>query len=294
MTALFRAHCTQLDVEDTRLVVTTLGEPTDLPPVVVHHGAPGLVAHAQSLEAFGFLARSRQVVTFDAAGSGETPAPPGGVSNDAWVRHLSAVVQWAGPPAPVVAGISYGGFIALQYAVTAGEGLPALILSGTSPHGGLTQRALQEIDRRGASLDRASAVRFLDGQVRDEDDLRHCADVLRPLYSRPGVRTEPRPTVPTRLNAATHNHAMAIGQHAHDVLAELPGITAPTLVLVGRHDWITPEAHSRQMAAVLPDARLEVFDDSGHSPFRDEPGRFRAAVQAFLALRVDRAHQELH
>jgi proline iminopeptidase len=261
--------------------------------VVVHHGAPGLVAHAQSLEAFGFLARSRQVVTYDAAGSGESAAPAGGVSNGVWVRHLRDVVEWAGSPAPVVAGISYGGFIALQYAVSASQALPALVLSGTSPHGGLTERALQEIDRRGAAVDRASALRFLDGQVRDEDDLRHCSDVLRPLYGRPGARTESRPAPPTRLNAATHNHAMAVGQHAHDVLAELPRITAPTLVLVGRHDWITPEAHSRDMAAALPDARLEVFADSGHSPFRDEAGRFRAVVQDFLALRVDRTLQEL-
>lgn len=49
-----------------------------------------------------------------------------------------------------------------------------------------------------------------------------------------------------------------------DLRPRLRGITVPALVLVGRHDFITNLAMAEAMVKHLPDARLEVFEQSGH------------------------------
>jgi proline iminopeptidase len=67
-----------------------------------------------------------------------------------------------------------------------------------------------------------------------------------------------------------------------DYRARLGQVRAPTLILVGRHDPQTPVACSEELAAGIREARLVIFEHSGHSPFREEPERFRREVAALL------------
>ena len=57
----------------------------------------------------------------------------------------------------------------------------------------------------------------------------------------------------------------------------------PTLIVVGRHDWITPVEAAEELAGLLPSAELVVFEDSGHAPQLEENERFIALVGDFLA-----------
>jgi proline iminopeptidase len=54
-------------------------------------------------------------------------------------------------------------------------------------------------------------------------------------------------------------------------------------VTVGRDDWITPVACSETIASLIPDARLVVFEKSGHSPQIEEAEAFQELVRGFLA-----------
>jgi len=51
----------------------------------------------------------------------------------------------------------------------------------------------------------------------------------------------------------------------HDTLDRLPGITAPTLVIAGEQDLLTPHWHGRQVAEAIPGARFELFTGPGSS-----------------------------
>lgn len=64
------------------------------------------------------------------------------------------------------------------------------------------------------------------------------------------------------------------------MLSKLP--QAPTLVLVGRHDNITPVFFAEEIAKGVQDATLRIFEKSGHSPQSDEPETFRAVLRNFL------------
>jgi proline iminopeptidase len=53
-------------------------------------------------------------------------------------------------------------------------------------------------------------------------------------------------------------------------------------VVVGRHDPQTPLPCSQGLVDGMPDTRMVVFERSGHSPFVEEPDRFREVVGSFL------------
>ena len=61
-------------------------------------------------------------------------------------------------------------------------------------------------------------------------------------------------------------------------------IQAPTLLLSGRYDEATP-ATVEPYFERIPEVRWEIFEDSSHMPFVEEPERYRAVVEGFLASR---------
>jgi proline iminopeptidase len=69
------------------------------------------------------------------------------------------------------------------------------------------------------------------------------------------------------------------GWDINDRLAE---IAMPTLLTVGRHDEMWP-SHMQDMQAAMPNAELQVFEESSHMAFVEEREAYVAAVRAFLA-----------
>jgi proline iminopeptidase len=69
---------------------------------------------------------------------------------------------------------------------------------------------------------------------------------------------------------------------AYDLRPQLPGVRCPTLVTVGRADWVTPVSSAETIASLIPDARLAVFEKSGHSPQFEEAEKFQAVIRDFV------------
>ena len=67
----------------------------------------------------------------------------------------------------------------------------------------------------------------------------------------------------------------------HDAEALLPAIAAPTLVLVGDEDVLTPLRFAGAIAATVPDARLEVVPGQGHAFAFEDPELFAQLVRDF-------------
>jgi pimeloyl-ACP methyl ester carboxylesterase len=63
----------------------------------------------------------------------------------------------------------------------------------------------------------------------------------------------------------------------------LDEITAPTLILVGRDDVITPPTQAERLQRGIPNAELVVFEHSGHYPYFEESDRFFEVVHDWLA-----------
>ena len=67
-----------------------------------------------------------------------------------------------------------------------------------------------------------------------------------------------------------------------DLRPQLHKISVPTLILVGRHDFITNVAMAEEMLKHIPSARLVIFEDSGHYALVEEPETFYQVIKEFV------------
>ncbi|WP_298889746.1 alpha/beta hydrolase [uncultured Serinicoccus sp.] len=273
-----------LTINDADLDVELLGgdDPTK-PLLIAHHGAPGLGSRAEPELAFGPLSDLFRVLVFDARGSGKSSDTPP-YTHEQWVADVDALREWAGAETFVMAGGSYGGFISMEYAVRHPQRLRALVLRDTSAdheHNDLAIANARASDR--VDIDEDRLMRMMEGRIRDDADFRESWRELLPLYD--------YEYDPAQLDArvasvdyhfATHNAAFSENLHHYDLKPRLGEITCPTLVTVGRTDWITPVSCSETIAGLIPEAQLVVFEKSGHSPPREEPELFQRTVRDFL------------
>lgn len=273
----------KIKINGAMLNVEVLGDNPKAPVMIVHHGAPGLGSHIEPKTSFGPFSDEYRVLVFDARGSGASEdAPP--FSHEQWVADVDALREWIGAEQIVMAGGSYGGFIAMEYTIRHPERVRALVLRDTSP------------DREHDPAARANALasprikvdlelfnRIMDGKIRDDADLKAAWRHILPLYDHDlDMKKVEERAETTPYHYATHNYAFAVNLKSYDLRAKLPSIKCPTLVTVGRHDWITPVFQSEKIAKLIPNAELVIFEKSGHSPQIEEAEKFQATVRAFL------------
>jgi proline iminopeptidase len=271
-----------VEINGNKLAVEVLG-PEGAPVLIAHHGAPGLGSRAEPRASFGALADTFRVVVFDARGSGESEGNPP-FTHEQWAADVEGLRQWIGAEKIVMAGGSYGGFISMEYAIRYPDRVSALVLRDTSADHENEKAARENaLSSTRVDIDVEKLDRINSGTVRDNDDLRDCWREILPLYDHhydPAKVEERVATTPYRYE--THNFAFAHNQPNYDIKAQLPGITCPTLVTVGRDDWITPVASSETIASLIPNAKLVVFEKSGHSPQIEERELWLKVVREFL------------
>lgn len=271
-----------VQVDDVRLRVDVQGEG---PAIYAHHGAPGLGNHKGPKRAFAPLADHYRVITFDARGSGESGAVPP-YSHARWVADLDGLRQHFGDERMILTGGSYGGYVALEYVLAHPERVTHLILRDTS-----ASRRFEEMARANAmarasdipEITEAMLARVFEGRIADDEELRDTWATLAPLYdANPSAAKSAARVASATYHADTHNQAFSQNLPNYDLRGRLGEIRAPTLVVVGRHDWITPVAASEEIAAGIPGAELVIFENSGHAPQIEENERFIRVVRDFL------------
>lgn len=272
-----------VEINGNRLAVEVLG-PEGAPVVIAHHGAPGLGSRAEPRASFGRLADTYRVIVFDARGSGQSEGK-GTFSHEQWAADIDGLREWIGVDQVIMAGGSYGGFMAMEYATRYPDRVRAMVLRDTSPDNSNEEKALANaLANTRVEIDREKLDRIFAGTVRDDDDLRDCWREILPLYDYtydPDAVEKKVAATPYRYEA--HNYAFSVNIPNYDLKPVLPKVTAPTLITVGRTDWITPVSCSEQIASLIPGSRLVVFEKSGHSPQIEEAQAWTKVVREFLA-----------
>jgi proline iminopeptidase len=270
--------------DSANLFVEMIGDAPGKPLLIAHHGGPGVSYHGEAKSSFEFLSDRFRVLVFDARGSGQSDDTPP-LTHARLVADVDELRQWAGAETFVMAGGSYGGFITLEYALAHPDRVTALILRDTSADAvSLGARSIDfALNSPRVKVDHAQLIRLFAGKVPDEADMISAMESILPLYAGaaddPGVESL---GVAPALRFKTHNAFFSGDGQRFNVVARLGEIRAPTLVVVGRHDWITPVSCSEEIHAGIPGAELVIFEKSGHSPPADEPALFQATVHRFL------------
>lgn len=274
-----------LEINDAQLHVHVQGGGSGL-PIIGHHGAPGMSSHAEPSKALAPLADDHTIVTFDARGSGRSEAK-GPFTHEQWVADVEAIRQHFGFERFIMQGGSYGGFVTLEYALRHPQRLSHIILRDTSASYAFNAKAKANALARADEFPEITPDlldKLFDGRYESDADFSHVHLVIAPLYN-----VDFDPEAAKAANKAmtfrhqTHNFAFSNNLPNYDLRDRLAQISVPTLITVGRHDWITPVEASEELHALLPNSELVIFENSGHSPQIEQNGEWIAAIRDFLA-----------
>jgi pimeloyl-ACP methyl ester carboxylesterase len=216
--------------------------------------------------------RHFDVVAHDQRGLGRTSIPPAPYAMADYAADAAGLLDHVGWATSAVVGISFGGMVAQEYAVTFPDRITRLALLCTSAGGaGGASYPLHELAARPPDEQAAIALSLLDTRFTPEWLAAHPHD--RALVEARAARTpstgEQRRGELEQLEARRH----------HDVWDRLPKITAPTLVACGRYDGIAPLANSEAIASRIPDVELRRYE-GGHLFFVQD----RAAMPDVVAF----------
>jgi proline iminopeptidase len=254
------------------------------PVAFLVHGGPG-GDHTGFKPTFSPLSQKMQLVYFDHRGQGRSArGPQETYTLDNNVEDMESLRQYLGLEKIVVIGTSYGGMVALTYASRYPNNVSHLIAIVTVADSRFLQRAQQNLETRGTPEQKTVAQRLWDGNFETEAQLREYFQVTRSLYSVTADPQDPPAKAWDRaiLSIESINQAFGGFLRSYDVRDQLSKITAPTLVLAGRHDWICPPEVSEEIAAAIPNADLRIFEHSGHSIRVDEPEAMLDAIAGFI------------
>lgn len=177
-------------------------------------------------------------------------------------------------------GWSLGGQFALDLAAAMPAGIERLVLVATTPR--FLAGPGWRFGLKAASLER------LAGQVRadpEEAVSGFLRSQVRGLAPRTAARALYRLRAALVRGGAAHQEALTWGlerlRHG-DLRPQLSQVRAPTLVVTGQHDRITPPAASRALAKALPKGRFHQLRGTGHVPFLSHRDQFMTALDGFL------------
>ena len=218
-----------------------------------------------------------RVLLVDNRGAGRTGDAPGApYTVETMTGDALAVLDAAGEPSAHVVGVSMGGLIAQELALTSPERVLSLLLAATHP--GAAQavwdhEALALLADRGALTPREAAERSVPFNYAENTPRERMEEdwaVRLPLAS-----------------SAAGYRAQAEGSSRWSGLDRLPSLRVPTLVVHGANDRLVPAANGRRIAQVVPSAELVVIPDANHLFFTDHPEH---TAEVFLAW-LDRHRQ---
>jgi proline-specific peptidase len=271
------------------------GEDEGKLPVLLLHGGPGATHdYLESLEA---LAESgRRVVLYDQLGCGKSDrADESHWTVETYVEEVGAVREALGLETIHLFGNSWGGMLAMEYALTQPAGLASLML-GSSPSSipqwveetGRLRRALpadvQEVLDRHEAAGTTSDPEY--EAACDVFNRRHVCRVEYPDYVQRSFQfIAEHGEVYNYMNGPSEFHVIGTLRE-WDVTARLGELRVPTLVVTGEHDEATP-AINETVSSAIPGAESVIYAGCSHMGHVEDPAGYRRLLEEFMR-RVER------
>lgn len=248
------------------------------PPLVLIHAFP--VGRRMWEPQVGALARRHRVIVYDVRGFGLSDAPrtPDRYSQALSVEDARALIEALGATPAAVCGLSMGGNIALNLALTRPDSVSALVLCDTGAGSEDAAAFKTRCEEYAAGAER-SVEAFFDALVS-----------TWPVFADYGSQG-PRPrqflhdlvmAQSSHGIALTARHALATRKPVYALESEMKALRMPTLVAYGARDEACVQS-SEFMAATIPGARLWRVPGATHFINLDEPDLFNSTLLDFLS-----------
>jgi L-proline amide hydrolase len=264
------------------------------PPLVVLHGGPG-VPHNYLLRLAALAETGRAVIHYDQIGCGNSTHLPD-KGPDFWqvpllVEELDNLLRHLGIQGSYhLLGQSWGGMLGAEHAVTQPPGLRSLVIADSPAS---MELWVQEANKLRALLPPAVEATLLAHEAAGTTDSDAYNNAVQVFYDRHLCRVPwpeeltasfaamtADPTVYHTMNGPSEFHCIGTIRN-WSIIDRLPKITAPTLLISGRHDEAT-ETVVQPFADLIPNVRWTIFENSSHLPHIEETAGFMALVENFL------------
>jgi pimeloyl-ACP methyl ester carboxylesterase len=252
-------------------------------PVVL---IPGLgIDHTYYAHAIPQLAKFTKVIALDLRGIGQSAKPKGPYTTELWGEDLNALLEFLGEKQAHVVGSSMGGRVALELVVRHPDKVKSLVLVAVF-----------------SELDKALEINFR-MRMKIVEQL-GIGEVLRDhvtlwTLSRAFIETERGKVALEGLLAGLNKNTPELyleflrailrfgkrlpGQNGEATFTQrLPGISVPTLLMVGDKDLLCPPELMQKMAALMPNSELVVLKECGHITFVEKPEECSRLIVEFI------------
>ncbi len=274
-------------INDTQIYCKSIGNGI---PLVILHGGPGL-DHSYFLPQMERLADTYELIFFDQRGSGKSSArlDSTAMTLDALVEDIDRIRDAYNLNTMNLMGHSWGGLLAMYYAIKHPDRLNSLILLNSTPP---------------TSELRAASFRIIQQRTSREDSIAQVAITQTDEFKRRDPAAMQR-YFRLMFKGSFHNRVLAdeltlefpadygarsklIGYLAkdpqlqtYDLLAQLGTITCPVLIIGGDSDLVPAESNEL-IHSQIRGSRLLILKNCGHFPFLEAPTQFFPAVRDFL------------
>lgn len=228
------------------------------------------------------LAQQFRVIVFDNRGVGRSDVPPGPYTIRQMADDAAGLLDELGVEQARVIGWSMGGMIAQELALAHPQKVDRLVLlaSLARAYDYANPWLTFAVEAREKALDRAGVA------INGMPWIYTPTFMQQPDLVQTALAQALQDPFPATAQGVAAQAAACKGHIFGDALDRIKGITAPTLVLVGAEDILTPPIYAREMAERIPGARLQVLERGGHGMPIEYPQQVNEALLAFLAERT--------
>lgn len=226
-----------------------------------------------------------RLVYVDLRGSGRSTGEPTDLTFDVLADDLEAIRIDLGLERVSVLGHSILGVLAIEYGRRCPGSVSHVITAGTPPIGnmaGVAARAAAFF-KEDASEDRKEVLR--ENLAR----LPSGASLMQTVLAQTPMRFYDSrfDAAPLFAEAASRPqllmHVMGALTPTWDVTVGSSSLQVPIFIAHGRYDYVVPYLLWEGVAAGLPNATLQIFEESGHQPFFEEPDRFALSLMDWMS-----------
>ena len=274
-----------MPIRDVSLFVEVVGQGY---PLLLMHGGPG--ADHWTMLPFRRCADQFTLVFYDHRCNGRSQgAPVSSMTFENLTADADALRQELGFKRWAVLGHSFGGQVALEYALRYPGSLSHLVLLDTGGDSRWSQQnAADLLAKRGYSPKKVDLVRrWFNGQFAPHEMLPILMRIGSAYSYHPSLWLTARDLARGEWHSKMRPEALIFaGRYllkGWTVMDRLGEITAPTLVMAGRGDFVFPPEHQLELAAAIPHARLHIIERAGHNPHSEQPAEVMAAIRGFIS-----------
>lgn len=240
-------------------------------PVVFIHGFP--FSKEMWKSQVEDLKKNYYVITFDVRGHGSSDVGDGQYSIEFFVDDLIGLLDHLKIGSAVLVGLSMGGYIAIRAAERHPERIRAMVLCDTR----------SEADSNEGKIRRANQIKV----IKAEGMKNFAATFLPTVFyentfqMKPQIVEAVRKMIENTSTTAVAGTLLALAART-DTTPSLYNIKAPALILVGKHDSLTPPSAAHSMKEKIPNAELHVISRAGHLSNLENPEEFNSHLIKFL------------